>query len=126
MKCHDYESKDDTGDALERDDALWDLLGEARPVEVSQLFSRNVVRQLRIARQHTDAIPFGALLTWWRPVLFGAAGLAVVAVNGVLMTHRFDTPSAPHPRVSDAETIEHLDELLAYEPTEVWLDKSVY
>lgn len=125
MKSYDFEPKDNSADALERDHALWDLLGEARQVEVSPLFSRTVLRQIRIARHCPDSISLAALLNWWRPALIGAAGLAMVTVNGVLLMRR-ETPVAPHPRVSDAETIEHLDELLAYEPTEVWLDKSVY
>jgi len=30
-------------------DQLWDLLGRAKPVEVSPFFSRNVIRELRMA-----------------------------------------------------------------------------
>ena len=124
MNYYDFEPPDDSGDALERDDALWDVLGQAKPVEVSPFFSRDILRQIRIARQCPDSLPMSALLARWRPALIGATGLAIVTVNGLLLIPKCERPPAPH--IADAETIRNLDELLAYEPTDVWLDKSAY
>ena len=119
MKQHDFDPP------FQRGDPLWDLLGRAKPVDVSPLFSRNVLREIRIARQ--PAAPRSLLSSWWRPALLGATGLAVLAVNGlVLMKDCEPTATVHSPTVTDVDAISNLDELLAYEPTDVWLDKTVY
>ena len=123
MKQYDYEFPDESGGPLERDRALWSLLGHAKPVEVSPFFSRNILRQIRLAQYQAAHRSF-TFFKRWRPLLIGATGMAVVAVNGIVLLRDFDYNLAQ--RTADAEAISHLDELLAYEPTEVWLDKSVY
>ena len=127
MKLYDFHHPDESGDPLERDEALWDLLGKSRHVEVSPLFSRNVLRQVRVARyaarEPACGFFFSLWLKAWRPAVIGAAGLAVVALDGLVLMHDAETFSVQH---ADVEAIRNLDELLAYEPTDVWLDKSVY
>ena len=123
MKEYDFEIPDESGGPLERDHALWGLLGQAKEVEVSPFFSRDVLRQIRLAQRREVTQPF-SMFKRWRPVLIGATGLAVVVVNGIVLMGDFEKNSPQ--RTADAEAISHLDELLAYEPTDVWLDKSVY
>ena len=122
MKLYDFQHPEDPSDPLERDGALWDLLGQARPVEVSPLFSRNVLREIRLARQPAPS-SLSSIFKWWRPVLIGVTGIAVVVINGLVLLQDHDSSALQH---ADVEAIKNLDELLAYEPTEVWLDKSVY
>ena len=56
-------------------------------------------------------------------ILGGTAG-AVIALNAGLTLRDSDSSLAQHP--ADVEVISNLDELLSYEDTSVWLDKSAY
>ena len=125
MKICDTEDMGDAHDSLHRDDPLWDLLGKARPVDVSPFFARNVLREVRLTQECAPSPLFGRLFRRWRLVAISVGALAVVAVNGFVLLHDRDNNAiAQHP--GDVEAISNLDELLAYEPSDIWLDKSVY
>ena len=55
-------------------DALWDLLGKAKPVSVSPFFSRNVVREIRRNSARPLVPPF--LLRW-----LGAGAFALLTAG---------------------------------------------
>src|SRR5438132_7797363 len=68
----------------EDDQQLWTLLGQARQVELSPFFARNVVRKIREHRQR-----FKWLRGWLGPrKLVPAAGLAVAIVPAMLALHQ--------------------------------------
>lgn len=125
MKICDTDEMGDAHDPLHRDDPLWNLLGNARPVEVSPFFARNVLREARLTQEYTPSARFVRLFRRWRLAAISVGALAVVAVNGFVLLHDRDNNAvAQHP--GDVEAISNLDELLAYEPSDIWLDKSVY
>lgn len=64
----------------EEHDALWELLGQARPTEVSPYFSRNVLRTLRQSQASRRA-PWPALLRWLLP----ASALAALLLGWTAM-----------------------------------------
>lgn len=110
----------------EDDQQLWDLLGRARPVEVSPFFARNVLRTLRESRQR-----FEGLRRWLRPrVIVPATGLAVVVIAMMLAMHRpaslnpvDDTPdviAALDPQ--DYDVVADLDELMDTDESNLWDD----
>ena len=105
-------------------DALWDLLGQARTVEVSPFFSRNVLREIRKAEPRRES--FSGVFRRWRLLLLGAAAVAVVITCGsVLLQDRSGIGSLAQNPV-DTQVVRDLDELLAYDDSKVWLDKSIY
>lgn len=112
----------------EKDDPVWKLLDEARPVEPGAMFSRNVVREARNTPQ-TSALG-GVLLqlrgffgTAYRPVLAASAVAAVVAIAVVVSTGPQDTTSQPSFAQVEAvvteesfdyvEEVDYLGELMA-------------
>lgn len=109
-------------------DPLWDLLGKTGPVEVSPYFARNVVRAVRLGEENRfPRVHFlSGLLRRWRLAAAGAAALGIAVLAGHVMMQERDTGLflAQHP--GDVEVIQHLDELLTYEDTNVWLDQPAY
>src|SRR5207302_4879932 len=110
----------------EDDQQLWALLGQARQVELSPFFARNVVRKIRERRQR-----FEWLRGWLGPgKLVPAAGLVVAIIAAMLALHQ------PAPRRSsdsaadviaridpqDYDVIADLDELLAADESNLWDD----
>lgn len=89
--------------ATPEDDALWDLLGEASSPEASPLFSRNVMREVRLQKQGSPS--FWQLLT--RPQAIGGAALAVVLAifTIILMTPPSSAPEA----VADSDSAVELE-----------------
>lgn len=108
-------------DPLQRDDdGLWDLLGQAKPVEVSPFFARNVLREVRLAKDQSPSLSLSLLFRRCRLALVGAAALAVVGINGLVILHEGESNAlAQHSAESDQ--VANLDEFLAYEPTSGWL-----
>jgi hypothetical protein len=78
------------------DDALWNLLGKAQPPEASDFFSRNVMREIRLAKQAPQSCWQKLAQTLRRPQL--AIGLAVVLVAFITI---LALPLPPH---SDSKT----------------------
>jgi len=110
------------------DDPLWDLLGKARPVEVSPYFARNVLREVRLAQTHRTAEPpqgFASILfKRWRLLLAGCAAICVVAATSTVFFQ--DHRNTLVLRSGDVEVICNLDEFLASEDSALWLKKTVY
>lgn len=113
----------------EENDELWQLLGEARASEVSPFFARNVLREIRTARQEKTGV-LAWLRKYWRTAALGSAAAVLLAVNA---TGQFRTTAGTRapaeiaqqaPSKTDYEVISHLDELVAYEQSSIWLDDS--
>jgi hypothetical protein len=110
----------------EDDQQLWDLLGQARPAEVSPFFARNVVRRIRERSGR-----FEWLRGWLRPrILIPATGLAVVVITAMLAIHR---PAAVNPAEKvpdviasidpqDYDVVADLDALMAADENNLWDD----
>jgi hypothetical protein len=112
----------------EDDQQLWDLLGRARPTEVSPFFARNIVRTIRERPPR-----FGWLRTWLRPgKLIPATGLAIVVIAAMFMLHRPAShnlnPADETPDVvaaidpQDYDVVADLDELMAADENNLWDD----
>ena len=110
----------------EDDQQLWDLLGQARPTDVSPFFARNVVRTIRQRPQR-----FGSLRRLFSPrKVIPATALAAAIVAAMLTMHR---PGSVHPTdrtpdvlaaidPQDYDVVADLDELMAAEDTNPWDD----
>jgi hypothetical protein len=110
----------------EEDQQLWDLLGRARPVEVSPFFARNILRKIREREQR-----FGWLQGWLRPrALIPATGLAAAIIAAMLTMHRPASvnPSDNVPEIiasidpQDYDVVADLDELMAADDNTLWDD----
>lgn len=132
MKTNDFEN-----------DPLWDLLGNVPPVEVSPYFAQNVIREIRVAHENAlqanpaanvrakarAASVFQYWEIWqrcWHTAAITAAVLAIACMFGNIMIPNRDTRAYLSQNPDDVEVIKHLDELLTYEYTTVWLDQSAY
>jgi hypothetical protein len=120
-------------------DKLWNLLGQARPPEVSPFFARNV---LRAVRQEEATRPrgtfFARLAQTLRPLCHKALPSALTATCAVailltispgLLSRHHRAPDVQAEGVAkqivgnpDYEVINHLDELVADEESSLWLD----
>lgn len=109
-------------------DPLWDLLGQARAVEVSPYFARNVVREVRLAQARRPSKPAPGLVSLlikrWRLALAGCAAICVVAATSTVFFQ--DHKNTLVLRSGDVEVICNLDVLLASEDSALWLKKTVY
>ncbi len=115
---------------MKRDDdqALWDLLGRATPPPVSPFFSRNVLRQIRLAEPERPAF----LRLFWRRVLPAAA---VVLVAASLLLFRSSSPEEQVDPELVAEISEigaqnfdaffELDDILLADEGSFWSDDAV-
>ena len=115
-------------------DALWRLLGSARPPKVSPFFSRNILREVRALKQEQPGF-FPALLRHWKFTLATAAAGCVALAGAVHFLdsdrsqRQVDSLAAIVEQVSDSPdyfVINDLDDLLASEESSVWLDNSVH
>jgi hypothetical protein len=114
----------------EEHDELWRLLGKAKKTEVSPFFARNVLREIR-AQQPARSGIFARVFRQWR---VAALTLSAITLLGVGFAPSFfrKPPVVTAPQLlaqqtaPDYDAINHLDELLAYEETSVWLDNSSY
>jgi hypothetical protein len=107
-------------------DNLWNLLGKARQPEVSPFFTRNVLREIRQARQQPGIIAWLAV-RWRVASLFAAtAVLALALVTQGINPGDADSSAALIADSSDYDAITNLDELIAYQDTSVWLDTDSY
>ena len=110
----------------EDDQQLWDLLGQARPAELSPFFARNVVRTIR---QRPEG--FERLRRWFSPrKLIPATALAAAVVAAMLVMHR---PASLNPAdrmpdvvatidLQDYDVVADLDELTAGDESNLWDD----
>jgi hypothetical protein len=118
---------------FDEQDDLWQLLGKAKKQADSPLFSRNVLREIRLSRQEKAGV-FSWLRNRWR--LATACTIAAVLL-GVSASRMFVPHKAPAQvaiqstdsasdasKPDDTEVITHLDELVAYEENSIWLEDS--
>lgn len=117
---------------LENDRELWELLGKAKSPGVSPFFARNVLREVRAARQTSPAlVNFGSFFR--RIPAAVTAACALLLIGGVLfwgqVSDREDAAPALMASQSpvdealvDLEIILALDDLLALEENTLWLD----
>jgi hypothetical protein len=110
----------------EDDQLLWDLLGRARPVDLSPFFARNVIRKVRLRAERLVW-----LQGWLRPrKLVPLTGVAVALVAALLALHqprpRTGGESAPDVIAKidpqDYDVVADLDELLAADDNNLWDD----
>ena len=116
----------------ERDD-LWKLLGKAKKQAVSPLFSRNVLREIRLSRQERAGV-FSWLRKRWLPAAACTFAAILLSVNAsrLFVPHKAGSPVAVQTsqaageasKPDDTEVITHLDELVAYEENSIWLEDS--
>jgi hypothetical protein len=147
-KTQDFPDKDT------EDEALWQLLGRAKPPTVSPYFSRRVLREATPERQETGA---AALFRRWRQALGAgwrrprmaysgalAAALLCCALSmisistpqpGAMTSYRFAAPTpvassaaqtggAEEITSQDIDVIANLDNLMAYEEDHLWIEEN--
>jgi len=124
-------------------DKVWELLGQARPPEVSPFFARNVLRAIRQEEAVRPRRSIFARLSQslrrraWRVSRFGLAATCAAAVLAAVSPTLFvrhhqvqqvEVSTIPTQIVSnpDYEVINHLDELVADEESSLWLDDSTH
>ena len=110
----------------EDDQQLWDLLGQAKPSQLSPFFARNAVRRIR-----ERPTRFEWLRGWLSPRrLVPAAGVAIAAVATILALHQpaVRNPADSPPDVivkidpQDYDVVADLDELLVTDENSLWDD----
>ncbi len=121
------------------DPELWNLLGKAREPKVSPYFSRNVLRALRSELEYPAPQSLWKRIQFWvslpnRRVSLGVAGLmAALCVSSVLLlpstreTRRQDNINQIAQVIAaspDYGVISQLDELLASEEGNLWIEGS--
>jgi hypothetical protein len=108
------------------DQQLWDLLGQAKPRQLSPFFARNVVRKIR-----ERPARFEWLRRWLSPRrLVPATGVAIAVIAAILVVHQpvGRTPADNPPDVivkidpQDYDVVADLDELLATDDNNLWDD----
>ena len=110
-------------------DELWELLGKVRKTKVSPFFARNILREIRI--QKTGLSHFFAWFSYKIRLISLTASTILLVGAGIATFSGNDHPIRPQSMpliatVPDLETLNHLDELLAYEENSTWLDNSSY
>ena len=110
----------------EDDQQLWDLLGQAKPKQLSPFFARNVVRTIR-----ERSARFEWLRGWLSPRrLVPLTGVAIAVIATILAVHQpagrnpADSPPDVIVRIApqDYDVVADLDELLATDETSLWDD----
>lgn len=103
-----------------QDRALWDLLGQARPVEASPFFARKV---LRAVEESPVREPFWA--RWMRMALpIGACAVLAVATLSGMQGSRSGAVVSSDPAL-EFDTIANLDLLVDNYESSLWLNASV-
>ena len=130
------QSLGEAGDHSSGDKALWELLGHARETKVGQMFSRNVMREIR---QSDGAVGFWqSWMTIFRqPVFQLAVAATAVCVAGLLILQKppTATESLGSATVEDSrfidpahefESIERLGELMAVSDPGTLSDEALF
>jgi len=121
-------------------DKLWELLGQARPPEVSPFFARNILRTIRQESAAPPRRSFFARIAHslrrraWQSALAVTCAVAVAAgiSPNLFVRHHHVREVEPAAITSqivanpDYEVINHLDELVADEESSLWLDDSTH
>jgi hypothetical protein len=121
----------------EEHDDLWELLGRARPVKASPMFSRNVLRALRQLEPEKGRGFVDWLRAGWNWVAVTGAAAAVICLTLSLRTshpaasRQVAAASADNAaleevlRSPDLSVIANLDMLVAMDDNDLWLDSKV-
>lgn len=112
--------------SLEDDKALWDLLGNASQVEPGPMFSRNVIRAVRLDQDEESGI-LAALVNFFRQPAFASVALGITLLaGGLLLLQQEDSDvhslhSNVEPTLTEeVESISQLGELVAVaDPSEL-------
>lgn len=110
-------------DNQEQNDPVWELLKQAKSVEPSPFFARNVVREARLQESEKGSLVTSFRSLFQNRVAVGLVATAVVAVAFVVLNRPFDGSVSGGP-VASVETeefdpaseyaeIEYLGELMA-------------
>lgn len=109
------------------EDALWSLLGRAPAPRVSPYFARRVVRET-VRLEEEGGWAWRLLTRWRRPYAAWSGAAAALAVGLGLAWHPLTRP-APWEAAGveeigpqDVEVIANLDNLLAFEENDLWID----
>ncbi|GHC59138.1 hypothetical protein AAFN60_12270 [Roseibacillus persicicus] len=96
---------------LSHDQELWDLLGNSTSDEASPLFSRNVMREIRLEESEATAkVPFWRALLTPRCLVPSAMALALVVAWPSLFGPEAETDAqASHSNELPAEVVESLE-----------------
>lgn len=103
----------------DHDDVLWRLLGSAKQTPVSPFFSRNVMRKVRNLKPLRRK---GS----WRAWLIPSAACLTVAVATLFLLPLSQPSIAFRPGSDDFEMITQLDQMIATEVNDAWLDVSLF
>ena len=110
----------------EDDQQLWDLLGQAKPRQLSPFFARNIVRRIR--ERSAGFERFRSWLSpWW---LVPATGVAIAVIATIVAVHQpaglkqSDNPPDVIVKIDpqDYDVVADLDELLATDENSLWDD----
>ncbi|MGH8046878.1 MAG: hypothetical protein ACREKL_06500 [Chthoniobacterales bacterium] len=119
MDSFDSNNPRDDEALRDSDEALWRLLGRARPVEASPYFARKVLRAIETASAPQPA--------WWQILLRTVAPVAVCAGIAVLALVGAGAKDNAQPVANadiEFETIQNLDLLVSNYESSIWLDPS--
>jgi len=117
----------------EEHDDLWELLGRARPVKASPMFSRNVLRAVRQLEPESERGFLEWLRAGWNWLIVSGAAAAVLFLS---LNLRTTAPTAAGPQVAtidnsvveevvlsrDLAVIANLDMLVAMDDNDLWLE----
>ncbi len=103
-------------DHKEEQDALWQLLGRAKPVEASPWFTQKVMRQVRAEAQPARGWTLQSLMRWLVPVS------AVAAVAIAFSVHQQQQTVADFNDQFDQAA--DLQSLVAFDNSSVWTEDS--
>lgn len=101
-------------DDFNEKDALWDLLGRARPVKASPYFVRKVLREVKESGRPSR--PQAAFLRWLIP----ASAFAAVVIGWTASQWQHDQSVAEFNEYFD--TIADLPSLVAQEDVSMWAE----
>jgi len=112
------ENNPDSGDK-----ALWDLLGHGRKTEAGPMFSRNVVREVRLSLDDESKSAIVRLFEWLSKPAFLATGAATLLLIGGLYLLQIGGPKPLTPDLANLndpmlESIEMIDPAEEFESIE--------
>jgi hypothetical protein len=99
------------------DKALWDLLGLARKTKVGPMFSRNVLREIRLLDQKSS--PWETLLSLFqKPVILVGAAAVILFTGLILLQNQGDSVVSNGVTPQD-EYVESIDPAKEFESIEI-------
>lgn len=97
-----------------KDDALWELLAEAKPTKATPVFAQNVLRETRLSTSEKDS----PLKRFFKPSIFvPSAALAVLLIGGLISFNM----RLPEQEVSQVKT----EESPSRDAVSTWIDDTL-